>query len=91
VQRGYTFAADRKVPVPVTVVAWTEDDVVPPDTVPDGWSQCADVTHEVLAGEHLDFLHCPDGLRDALARWLSADAEAVPAVRSQAAGPQTRP
>jgi surfactin synthase thioesterase subunit len=72
VQRGYTFAADRKVPVPVTVVAWTEDDVVPPDTVPDGWSRCADVTHEVLAGEHLDFLHCPDGLRDALHRWLSA-------------------
>jgi surfactin synthase thioesterase subunit len=82
VQRGYRFAPDRRVPVPVTVVAWTQDDVVPPDTVPAGWSQCADVTHERLAGEHLDFLHCPAVLQGALGAWLSADPDAC-------AGPST--
>jgi surfactin synthase thioesterase subunit len=72
VQRDYHFAPDRYVPCPVTVVAWTHDDVVPPDVVEPDWAQCADVTFELLPGEHLDFLSCPDVLRDALARWLAA-------------------
>ncbi|HTF07826.1 MAG TPA: thioesterase domain-containing protein [Asanoa sp.] len=70
VQRGYRFAAGRRVPCPVTVVAWTDDDVVPPEVVAPGWDECADVTAETLDGRHLDFLHCPDVLRDALRRWL---------------------
>jgi surfactin synthase thioesterase subunit len=72
VQRGYRFAPGRRVGCPVTVVAWTRDDVVPPDLVAAGWEECAEVTHELLAGEHLDFLHCPEVLRDAMHRWLSA-------------------
>lgn len=72
VQRGYRFGPGRRVACPVTVLAWTHDDVVPPDVVAPGWAECADVTHELLAGEHLDFLHCPDVLRDAMRRWLSA-------------------
>ena len=70
VQRGYTFAPGRRVGCPVTVVAWTEDDVVPPEQVRPGWDECADVEYELLDGRHLDFLHCPDVLRDALGRWL---------------------
>ncbi|ASW54307.1 thioesterase II family protein [Plantactinospora sp. KBS50] len=73
VQRGYRFDPDRRIPLPVTVVAWTDDAVVPPDLVTPGWSECAEqVTHELLIGEHLDFLRCPDVLREALRRWLSA-------------------
>jgi surfactin synthase thioesterase subunit len=73
VQRGYRFEPSRRVACPVTVIAWTHDDVVPPDLVPAGWQECAEVTHELLAGEHLDFLHCPDVLRDAMHRWLTID------------------
>lgn len=72
VQRGYRFAADRRVPVPVTLVGWTRDEVVPAAVVEAGWAECADVTYHLLAGEHLDFLHCPDVLHDALRRWLTA-------------------
>jgi surfactin synthase thioesterase subunit len=72
VQRGYRFEPGRRVPCPVTVVAWTGDDVVPPATTAAGWDECADVTHELLAGQHLDFLRCPQVLRDAIAGWLSA-------------------
>lgn len=73
VQRGYRFEPGRRVPCPVTVVAWTRDEVVPPDTVFPGWADCAEVTEELLDGEHLDFLHCPEVLREALDRWLKTD------------------
>jgi surfactin synthase thioesterase subunit len=71
VQRGYRWDAGRRVPCPVTVVAWTDDDVVPPGRVHPGWSDCADVTEELLAGRHLDFLQCPEVLREAMHRWLA--------------------
>lgn len=70
VQRGYRFALGRRVPCPVTVVAWTRDDIVPPELVVPGWDECAEVTQELLDGEHLDFLTCPRVLHNALRRWL---------------------
>ncbi|WP_232233936.1 thioesterase II family protein [Micromonospora chokoriensis] len=73
VQRGYRFEPSRRVPCPVIVVAWTRDDVVPPETVFPGWADRAEVTEELLDGEHLDFLHCPDVLREALGRWLKTN------------------
>lgn len=72
VQRGYRFEPDRRVACPVTVVAWTDDEVVPADQVAPGWDECADVTYELLAGEHLDYLRGGDVLREAMGRWLSA-------------------
>jgi surfactin synthase thioesterase subunit len=72
VQRNYHFAPGRWVPCPVTTVAWTRDDVVPPELVPAGWSECADVTNVLLDGAHLDFLRCTDVLRDAMYQWLRA-------------------
>jgi len=85
VQRGYRFEPGRRVPVPVTVVAWTRDDVVPPELVAPGWQRCAEVTHELLDGAHLDFLHCPDVLRESLPRWLSAP-QAQPDVKIRVGG-----
>lgn len=84
VQRAYRFAPGRRVPCPVTVVAWTDDTVVPPGLVPPGWDECADVTHELLAGEHLDYLHWAGVLRDAMSRWLS---NSPPTALTTAAGP----
>ena len=80
VQRGYRFEPGRKVPCPVTVVAWTRDDVVPPDVAFPGWEECADATRVLLDGAHLDFLRCVDVLRDAMYRWLG---EAPAADRDQ--------
>lgn len=86
VQRGYRFAPGRRVPCPVTTLAWTRDDVVPPEQVTPGWDECADVTAELLDGEHLDFLRCPGVLRDAMRRWLSAPDEARTAVPTDVRG-----
>jgi surfactin synthase thioesterase subunit len=71
VQRGYRFEPGRCVPCPVTVVAWTDDEVVRPDLVAPGWDESADVTCELLTGEHLDYLRCTEVLRDSMGRWLS--------------------
>ncbi|MYW01557.1 thioesterase [Streptomyces sp. SID3343] len=63
-QRPYRYDASRRVPCPVTVISWSEDDVVPPATVAPGWAECADVRVVALEGRHLDFLHCPGALSD---------------------------
>lgn len=75
VQRGYRFEPGRRVPVPVTLVGWTDDEVVPPDQVLPHWDECAEVTSEVLDGGHLDFLRCPEVLQDAMRRWVNSGAE----------------
>jgi surfactin synthase thioesterase subunit len=72
VQRTYRYDVSRRLPVPVTVVAWTRDDVVPPKELEGGWEECADVTREVLDGEHLDFWDCPPALQGVIARGLGA-------------------
>lgn len=63
VQRGYRYDGLDPIPVPVTVIGWTKDDVVPADDVFPGWSECADATFHLLPGDHGAFLRCPDELR----------------------------
>ncbi|WP_439673552.1 thioesterase II family protein [Embleya sp. MST-111070] len=71
VQRPYRYDVARRLPCPVTVISWSEDDVVPPETVPPGWAECADVRVEALAGRHLDFLRCPPALVEVVTRDLA--------------------
>ncbi|GIE99519.1 thioesterase II family protein [Paractinoplanes rishiriensis] len=66
--RPHRYDAARFLPAPVTVIAWSDDDVVPVDQVCDGWAECADVTYHVLPGEHFAFTRCPDALRELFAR-----------------------
>jgi surfactin synthase thioesterase subunit len=70
-QQTYRYQAARQLPCPVTVIAWTKDDVVPPQQVLGGWEACAAVRYEVLDGDHLAFLRCPPELRDVLTRCVA--------------------
>lgn len=80
VQRPYRYDPARAVPCPVTLVSWSRDDVVPPESVPDGWTECAgDVRHHALDGRHLDFLTCPPQLARLLVDELGRPAPADPA------------
>jgi surfactin synthase thioesterase subunit len=63
IQRGYRYVPDRSLFCPVHVVAWTDDEVVPPTEVRPGWEQCADARYNLLEGDHRAFLRCPPVLR----------------------------
>ncbi|WP_036345989.1 thioesterase II family protein [Micromonospora sp. CNB394] len=69
-QRDYSYPAGARVPVPVTLLGWTGDDVVPADQVRPGWTECAQVEYEELEGAHLAFLSCPANLQRSLEHWL---------------------
>jgi surfactin synthase thioesterase subunit len=66
--RDHLYDAARRVPCPVTVVAWTDDEVVPPDVVCEGWEECADVAYESLKGAHFDYMRCPASLIELISR-----------------------
>jgi surfactin synthase thioesterase subunit len=66
--RPHRYDASRFLPVPATVIAWSDDDVVPVEQVCTGWEECAEVTYHVLSGEHFAFTRCPDSLRQLLAQ-----------------------
>jgi surfactin synthase thioesterase subunit len=68
IQRGYRYRAEEPLPCPVTVVGWSDDDVVPDREVHPGWEEVAKVRHETLHGRHRDYLSCPPALRDVLLR-----------------------
>lgn len=70
--RPYRYDADRFLPVPATVIGWTDDDVVPPAEVCHGWEECAEVRYEVLTGEHFAFTRCPPHLIELLVRDMTA-------------------
>ncbi|GAA4463400.1 thioesterase domain-containing protein [Phytohabitans houttuyneae] len=72
IQRGYHYRAEKPLPCPVTVVGWSEDDVVPDREVHQGWEEVAKVRHETLDGRHRDYLSCPPALREVLLRDLEA-------------------
>jgi surfactin synthase thioesterase subunit len=77
--RPHLYDASRFLPVPVTVVGWTDDDVVTVAEVCDGWEECAEVRYVVLDGEHFAFTRCPRELVDLLVRDLAeAPGGAVP-------------
>lgn len=65
--RPHLYDAARFLPVPATVIGWTDDDVVAPAEVCHGWEECAEVRYEVLAGEHFAFTRCPAALASLLA------------------------
>ncbi|MFJ9429426.1 thioesterase II family protein [Streptomyces sp. NPDC101490] len=72
VQRGYRAEALPSRDVPVSVIGWTEDAVVPGDTVWPGWEERFAATFHVLDGDHWEFLRCPGALRDLVEREMSA-------------------
>jgi surfactin synthase thioesterase subunit len=69
--RPYRYDQGRFLPVPATVIGWTDDDVVAAADVCADWAECADVRYEVLAGEHFAFTRCPSHLVDVLTRDMS--------------------
>lgn len=72
VQRGYRAEALPSRDIPVTVIGWTADNVVPQDDVWPGWEERAAATFHVLEGDHWEFLRCPRGLRDLVEHEMSA-------------------
>jgi surfactin synthase thioesterase subunit len=71
--RGYAYGGDPVLPCPVDVISWSADDVVPPETVwPSSWSECAEATHHVLAGDHWEFLRGRPALTDLIAERMAA-------------------
>ncbi|MEU2388988.1 thioesterase domain-containing protein [Streptomyces sp. NPDC012461] len=72
--RPWLYDAATRVPCPVTVISWSEDDVVQPDLVHPHWQECADAEHVRIPGEHFAFLDCPDPLRDTILAGLEAPA-----------------
>jgi surfactin synthase thioesterase subunit len=78
IQRSYRYDSSRFLPCPVTAIAWTDDDVVPPDQVQQGWHECCDVTYELLQGPHLAFLGCPPALQELISRGAPIDSPHAP-------------
>jgi surfactin synthase thioesterase subunit len=71
VQRVYRYSGVPRVPVPVTLVGWSADDVVPPDVVWPSWDECADVTYHLLDGDHGAFLRGSAELFDLIRREMT--------------------
>lgn len=81
VQRRYTYsiAAQGRLPCPVTVVAWTKDDIVPPGQMLDGWERCADGEYLELPGGHFAYFDWPSPLTGVLEERLTrADSQPRP-------------
>ncbi|MEU9890341.1 thioesterase domain-containing protein [Sphaerisporangium sp. NPDC051011] len=68
VQRAYRYPPGHEIEVPVTVVGWTEDTIVPLEEVFPGWERVAlRLEHRTLPGSHFEFLHCPGELQELIA------------------------
>lgn len=68
VHRPWRYDVSRRLPCPITAVAWEEDDVVPPaEAVHPAWRECGDTELRTLPGGHWSFATCPEVLRDLLA------------------------
>ncbi|AWS48142.1 thioesterase [Streptosporangium sp. 'caverna'] len=72
VQRGYRAEALPSRDIPVSVIGWTEDSVVPPNVVWPGWEECTAATFQILEGDHWEFLRCPQALRDLVEHEMTA-------------------
>lgn len=67
-QRTFPLGWSERLPMPVVVIGWQDDEVVPPKEVwPSAWRNCADATYHLLEGNHWSFLDCPPALRELLA------------------------
>ncbi len=68
VHRPWLYDTSRRVPCPVTALAWSADDVVTRAAAVDpAWQECADTEFRTLPGSHWAFASCPDDLQDLLA------------------------
>jgi surfactin synthase thioesterase subunit len=67
VQRDYEYPGGSRIPVPVSVVGWSDDDVVPPETALAHWEEVATVRYSLLAGAHNSYLECPAPLQELMA------------------------
>jgi surfactin synthase thioesterase subunit len=64
VQRDYEYPKGWRIPVPVSVVGWSDDDVVRPETALAGWEEVATVRYSLLHGTHNRYLDCPAALQN---------------------------
>ncbi|MFJ8865476.1 thioesterase II family protein [Streptomyces sp. NPDC102473] len=71
-QRGYRAEALPSRNIPVSVIGWTEDAVVPQAEVWPGWNECASASYCALEGDHWEFLRFPQELRDLIEREMTA-------------------
>ncbi|MDH2427096.1 thioesterase domain-containing protein [Sphaerisporangium sp. TRM90804] len=68
VQRPYRYPPGHLIEVPVTVIGWTHDEVVPPGEVFPGWERVAGrLERHTLPGSHFEFLRCPEELQELIA------------------------
>ncbi|MFL6136527.1 MAG: thioesterase II family protein [Frankiaceae bacterium] len=75
--RSYRLERPVRVPVPITVVHWSDDPEVTAEEL-QGWRHYSeDVRFTVLDGGHYDFLTAPEPLLDELGRDLSLDGKAA--------------
>lgn len=70
--RPWLYDARTPVPCPVTVISWSEDEVVGPDLVHPHWEECSKADHVSLDGEHFAFLDCPTALQETIISGLDA-------------------
>lgn len=62
-QRTHPLGGKFTFPMPVVVVGWDSDNVVPSAEVwPGAWANCAAATYHQLPGNHWEFMRCPPGL-----------------------------
>lgn len=87
--RSYVLAAPVRLPCPVTVLSWRDDDVIPP-AMTRGWlpyGAAGQVRFATVAGGHYSFLSAPDELLAELAADLAGDLAGL----GHGAGPQSWP
>ncbi|GGL20458.1 thioesterase [Sphaerisporangium melleum] len=75
VQRAYRYPPGHRIEVPVIVLGWTDDEIVPPHEVFPGWERVTGhLERRTLPGSHFEFLRCPPELQDLIAGLPAATA-----------------
>jgi surfactin synthase thioesterase subunit len=59
--KRYIVPDPDRLPGPITVIGWTQDDEIPFSTM-GGWAACGEVTEVLLEGRHHRFLEAPADL-----------------------------
>ena len=65
--RSYRRLEPVRLPCPITVLGWTDDDQIPPAQL-EGWSDYGDTRKVVLPGTHWSFLAAPQRLQEHIAQ-----------------------
>ncbi|MFF4832691.1 thioesterase II family protein [Streptomyces sp. NPDC001315] len=69
--RRYVMPDPYPLSCPITVVGWTEDDIIPYDTM-GGWPKCGETTSVLLEGRHHRLMEAPQELLRLLTTGLGA-------------------